>query len=295
VLKGLESLQDDKKIHRDIKPANLLINHFGNVKISDLGIVRDLEDDAEAADTFTGTYTYMSPERIVGGKYSYNSDIWSLGLTVMTVAIGKFPFQKEAEGGYWALLQALREKEIESMNEFMGEDVFSDEFEDFVKLCLVKDPKERLEAKDLLKHPFVCNVDVDSDPSDSHEVLEGEGSDTARSELEDITCAVIEYYKKLWVKQSESDVGLTVPNFNKAKLRRLGNQIALEPSLVSRKMKSVLKRLKQELVSSGIGVGGAGGAGERKDDNGDSFYSEFSSRSSMNGAGAHASSKSSAR
>jgi len=88
VLKGLAFLHDAKKLHRDIKPANLLINHHGNVKISDLGIVRDLEDDATAAETFTGTYTFMSPERICGKKYSYNSDVWSLGLTVMTVAVG---------------------------------------------------------------------------------------------------------------------------------------------------------------------------------------------------------------
>jgi serine/threonine protein kinase len=99
VLSGLAFLHAGNKLHRDIKPANLLINHHGNVKISDLGIVRDLDDDATAAETFTGTYTFMSPERISGQRYSYTSDVWSLGLTVMTVALGKFPFEKESEGG----------------------------------------------------------------------------------------------------------------------------------------------------------------------------------------------------
>ena len=77
VLAGLAFLHKNKQIHRDIKPANLLINHHGNVKISDLGIVRDLAGEGtNAAETFTGTFSYMSPERIGGEKYSFTCDIW---------------------------------------------------------------------------------------------------------------------------------------------------------------------------------------------------------------------------
>ena len=50
VLAGLAFLHSKKQIHRDIKPANLLINHHGNVKISDLGIVKDLTDEMTAAE-----------------------------------------------------------------------------------------------------------------------------------------------------------------------------------------------------------------------------------------------------
>ena len=39
-----------------------------------------------------GTVTYMSPERIRGEKYSFDSDIWSLGLTLVECAIGRFPY-----------------------------------------------------------------------------------------------------------------------------------------------------------------------------------------------------------
>ena len=39
-----------------------------------------------------GTVTYMSPERIRGDKYSFDSDIWSLGLTLVECAIGRFPY-----------------------------------------------------------------------------------------------------------------------------------------------------------------------------------------------------------
>lgn len=43
-----------------------LINHVGDVKVSDFGIVRELEHSLEMANTFVGTLTYMSPERIAG-------------------------------------------------------------------------------------------------------------------------------------------------------------------------------------------------------------------------------------
>lgn len=64
VLKGLQFLHSTHQLHRDIKPGNLLINHFGDVKISDFGIVREMENSMAKATTFVGTLTYMSPERI---------------------------------------------------------------------------------------------------------------------------------------------------------------------------------------------------------------------------------------
>jgi hypothetical protein len=64
VLKGLAFLHGTHQLHRDIKPSNLLINHFGHVKISDFGIVKEMENSVAKATTFVGTLTYMSPERI---------------------------------------------------------------------------------------------------------------------------------------------------------------------------------------------------------------------------------------
>jgi len=93
---------------------------------------------------------------------------------------------------------------------------------------------DALNPSQLLSHPFVSDVDISS-VGDSD--LEGEGSETARNEMEDIVGAVIHFYRKLWVKQSERDEALTVPNFNKPKLKRLGNQIGLNLHLVQRKMR----------------------------------------------------------
>jgi hypothetical protein len=73
VLKGLAFLHSTHQLHRDIKPSNLLINHFGDVKVSDFGIVREMENSMAKATTFVGTLTYMSPERIASEVRGHSS------------------------------------------------------------------------------------------------------------------------------------------------------------------------------------------------------------------------------
>lgn len=58
------------------------------------------------ARTFVGTVTYMSPERINGDEYSYSSDVWSLGMMLLTTALGRLPFGTDK--GYWGVLHCIR-------------------------------------------------------------------------------------------------------------------------------------------------------------------------------------------
>ncbi|KAI5290540.1 MAP kinase kinase (MEK), partial [Ascosphaera atra] len=77
-------------MHRDIKPSNVLVNSRGNIKLCDFGVAGETVNSI--ADTFVGTSTYMAPERIQGGRYTVRSDVWSVGLTIMELAVGRFPF-----------------------------------------------------------------------------------------------------------------------------------------------------------------------------------------------------------
>lgn len=102
---GLKSLKEDHNIiHRDVKPTNILVNSRGQVKICDFGVSGNLV--ASIAKTNIGCQSYMAPERISSGgtasagaaatgTYSVQSDIWSLGLTVIECALGRYPYPPE--------------------------------------------------------------------------------------------------------------------------------------------------------------------------------------------------------
>ena len=149
LLKGLKFLHSRRQVHRDIKPHNVLLKKDGEVKVSDLGILKELDKNVSLANTWAGTMVYMSPERLKGEAYSYSSDIWSFGLTMFTLATAKLPF--ENIGGFWAILELFHQNKIPVLP---AED-FSEELCDFVGHCLLKDPNQRLTAAQLLHHAFI--------------------------------------------------------------------------------------------------------------------------------------------
>ncbi|KAI3997524.1 hypothetical protein MKX01_008131 [Papaver californicum] len=156
VLKGLLYLHRDKHIiHRDMKPSNLLINHRGEVKITDFGVSAILATTSAERNTFVGTYNYMSPERITGGAYGYKSDIWSLGLVILECATGQFPYSPSAQEEGWDNCYELMEAIVDRELPYAPPEQFSPEFCSFISACLQKDPKDRLAADELMEHAFI--------------------------------------------------------------------------------------------------------------------------------------------
>jgi serine/threonine protein kinase len=148
----------------DIKPANLLINLRGDVKISDLGILREVDpavDTNHLVHTYIGTTTYMSPERLDAKDYSYSSDIWSFGMSLLTLSFGKLP--QQVSGRYWTMLTNIRENPPPSLSD--DDDPshsWSAEYQDFIAQCLRKDPRDRPTCQELLAHPFLQRASPES-------------------------------------------------------------------------------------------------------------------------------------
>ncbi|CAM9174319.1 unnamed protein product, partial [Ectocarpus fasciculatus] len=148
---GLSFLHEHKQIHRDVKPGNILLNSVGEVKIADFGITKVMDANVDKARSFVGTMCYMAPERISSDEYSYNSDVWSLGLSILAVARGEFPLAQEAkEAGYWGLLKVICDDEPPAPGPS-----FSARFNEFIKECLTRDPNFRKVPAALLESdPF---------------------------------------------------------------------------------------------------------------------------------------------
>ncbi len=81
-------------IHRDIKSSNILVFDKKNVKISDFGVSKLLENNVFARSSI-GTPYYMSPAIVRGDKYSFNVDYWALGCLIYKMVTNKYPFEAE--------------------------------------------------------------------------------------------------------------------------------------------------------------------------------------------------------
>ncbi|KRW99637.1 Protein kinase-like domain [Pseudocohnilembus persalinus] len=111
-LKGLDYLHSDLKIiHRDIKPQNILINKQGEVKLTDFGVSGKISTQQNQKNTWTGTVTYMAPERIIGESYGTDSDLWSLGITMLELATGKYPYSQFQYNTFWQLLETIQQNQ----------------------------------------------------------------------------------------------------------------------------------------------------------------------------------------
>lgn len=144
-------------MHRDIKPSNILVNSKGQIKLCDFGVSGELVNSV--ADTFVGTSTYMAPERIQGQKYTVKSDVWSFGLSIMELAIGKFPFDaseqlSDGDGAPAGILDLLQQIVYEPAPRLPKSEAFPQILDDMIQKCMSKEPEERPTPQELFVSPI---------------------------------------------------------------------------------------------------------------------------------------------
>lgn len=148
VLNGLRYLHEQGVIHRDIKGANILTTKDGGVKLADFGVATKQSGLDQAS--VVGTPYWMAPEVIELSGATTASDIWSVGCTVIELIEGKPPYHKLQP--MQALFRIVNDEHPPipgSASKYLAE---------FLMECFQKNPSLRIDAKRLLKHPWILSV-----------------------------------------------------------------------------------------------------------------------------------------
>lgn len=158
ILNGLNYLHSKHIIHRDIKPSNVLVSKTGTIKLCDFGVSGELVNSF--ANTWTGTSMYMAPERIKGGQYTITSDVWSTGLTLMTLAQNRFPYPEDLVGIIELINYITKEDIPQLMDEDADQDGYaevrwSSNMKEFISICLTRDEAHRPKPSKMLEHPWI--------------------------------------------------------------------------------------------------------------------------------------------
>ena len=148
LIKALKYLHSHRVIHRDLKLGNLFLTDKMELKVGDFGLATKLDFEGERKRTVCGTPNYIAPE-ILDGKtgHSYEVDIWSLGVIIYTLIIGKPPFEtRDVKTTY---------KRIK-MNaySFPESAIISDSAKNLITQILVTDPSKRPSLDQILIHDF---------------------------------------------------------------------------------------------------------------------------------------------
>ncbi|XP_011506178.1 PREDICTED: dual specificity mitogen-activated protein kinase kinase 7-like [Ceratosolen solmsi marchali] len=153
-------------IHRDVKPSNILLDETGGVKLCDFGISGRLVD-SKAKTRSAGCAAYMAPERIdppdpTKPDYDIRADVWSLGITLVELATGVFPY-RDCKTDFEVLSRVVQD----DPPSLPSDALFSAEFQSFVSCCLTKNYKQRPKYNKLMEHPFIRKYEAQQDTNSS--------------------------------------------------------------------------------------------------------------------------------
>jgi len=134
--------------------GNLFLSDKLEINLGDFGLATKLAFDGERKRTICGTPNYIAPEILSGKKgHSYEVDVWSIGVIIYTLLIGKPPFEtKDVKTTYKRIRM--------NAYSFPEHVTISPEAKDIIKSVLINDPKQRLTVDEMLDHAFLkkCKI-----------------------------------------------------------------------------------------------------------------------------------------
>uniref|UniRef100_A0A8C1QIF2 non-specific serine/threonine protein kinase n=1 Tax=Cyprinus carpio TaxID=7962 RepID=A0A8C1QIF2_CYPCA len=156
-LMGLQHLHINKTIHRDIKGNNILLTTEGGIKMVDFGVSAQLTNTRLRRNTSVGTPFWMAPEVIaceqqLDSTYDERCDVWSLGITAIELGDGDPPLADLHP------MRALFKIPRNPPPTLHQPELWSNDFNDFICKCLIKDFELRPSVFDLLQHVFIRQI-----------------------------------------------------------------------------------------------------------------------------------------
>ena len=148
---ALKYLHKNRVIHRDLKLGNLFLNDKLEIKLGDFGLAAKLDFDNEKRHTVCGTPNYLAPEVLsnrVG--HSYEVDIWSLGVVLYAIIVGKPPFETPE-------VKMTYEKIRKGIYTFPEQINLSENSKNLITKIFQLEPSKRPSLDEILEHPFLNN------------------------------------------------------------------------------------------------------------------------------------------
>lgn len=153
ILAGVAFLHDHNIAHLDLKPQNLLLTKpfpHCEVKLCDFGISRFITKGIEIRE-IAGTPDYVAPEVLHYEPISLATDMWSIGILTYVLLSGHSPFGGDTKQETFC---NITRGTLEFPADLFGS--VSNHAKDFIRRLLVRNPSERLTAKECLSHPWLC-------------------------------------------------------------------------------------------------------------------------------------------
>ena len=148
IVSALIYLKNNNIIHRDIKPHHLVISDNLKLKLCGFNLSKKLEFKSDKIIGISGTTNYMAPELIKKERYSFEVDVWSLGITIYRLFVGKSPFASKNK-------DEAREKIKIGKYSFPNDCDISDSAKDLIQKILIVDPSRRITIEEVYSHDFL--------------------------------------------------------------------------------------------------------------------------------------------